>query len=134
MTIYVLDTNIISLLIRRDRNVQSQYQLRVGHEDTVIGCPMVWHETRRGLLAKDAKAQMRRFQSLFASFEWQNYIRDDWSLAADWWAQRRATGRPIPDADLLIAVFAYNRNAILVSDNEKDFDVLSANIDNWKRP
>jgi predicted nucleic acid-binding protein len=99
----------------------------------VLGCPMVWHEVRRGLLARDAKAQMALFENLFATFQWQDYTRDDWSLAAEWWAQRRAAGQPIADADLLIAVFAHNRNAALVTDNEKDFADLGVNVENWRQ-
>ena len=35
--------------------------------------------------------------------------------------------------DLLIAVFAHNRNASLVTDNEKDFVELDITIENWKK-
>lgn len=68
-----------------------------------------------------------------ASFEWQDYRRDDWALAAELWAQRRALGRPIADADLLIAVFARNRDAVLVTDNEKDFVDLGVKVENWMK-
>lgn len=92
---------------------------------------MVWHEIRRGLLAKDAKLQMRLFEILFDQFEWQDYQRDDWTRAAELWVKRRKQGAPISDADLLIAVFALNRNAILVTNNEKDFIGLGVSIENW---
>jgi predicted nucleic acid-binding protein len=75
---------------------------------------------------------MERFSLLFSTFLWQDFTRDDWALAADLWTARRAQGIPVNDADLLIAVFARNRNAILISDNEKDFVSLDVPIQNWK--
>lgn len=52
---------------------------------------------------------------------------------AELWAERQRTGRPIADADLLIAVQAERLRAILVTDNEKDFEGLGLRIDNWRK-
>lgn len=93
---------------------------------------MVWYEVRRGLLAKDAQSQMKNFEKLFSLYIWQDYTPKDWELASTLWAQRRTSGRPVADADLFIAVFAINRNAVLVTDNEKDFDGLGVQVENWK--
>lgn len=128
---YVLDTNIVSLIVKRDAVVVHQFDAQIKNTDVLLGCPVVWYEARRGLLANDARSQMSRFSVLFESFIWQDYTRDDWTLAAQWWANRRAAGRPIADADLLIAVFTYNRDAVLVTDNEKDFAGLSVTVENW---
>lgn len=128
---YVLDTNIVSLIVKRDVTVVNQFDTQVTDEDVLLGCPVVWYEARRGLLANDARSQMARFRTLFESFTWQDYTQDDWTLAAQWWANRRAVGKPIADADLLIAVFTYNRNAILITDNEKDFTGLGVTVENW---
>lgn len=34
-------------------------------------------------------------------------------------------------ADLLMAVFTYNRNAVLITDNQKDFIGLGVSVENW---
>ncbi len=128
---YVLDTNIISLLLRRNEAVTKRYRLARLADDTIIGCPIVWYELQRGLLAQDAQKQIGQFATLFATFIWQEYARNDWELAADLWRQRRVQGLPIADADLFIAVFARNRSATLDTDNEKDFAQLGVNIENW---
>jgi len=86
------------------------------------------------LLARGAQSQIKRFKILFDSFEWQDYSAGDWDIAAQWWVRRRTQGTPIGDADLLIAVFAYNRGAILVTDNEKDFTGLGVTVENRMRP
>ncbi len=131
MTNYVLDTNIVSLILRRNASVDERFNQVLTPNNLILGCPTVWYELRRGLLAKDAKAQMKRFEALYATFEWQDYASADWHLAANLWLGRRTLGIPIGDADLLIGVFARNRNAVLVTDNEKDFVNLDIVLANW---
>lgn len=129
---YVLDTNIISLLIAPDPVMRDTMKQRVTDDDQILGCPMVWHEVLRGLRAKDARRKLGSFQVVFATFEWEDYTRRDWDLAATLWASRRMSGLPIQDGDLLIAAFTLNRNAILVTDNTKDFSGLNLNLENWR--
>jgi len=76
---------------------------------------------------------MQYFQRLFATFVWQDYTRNDWEQAATLWVHRRVKGLPIGDADLLIGVFALNRDAVLVTNNEKDFAGLGITVENWMR-
>lgn len=134
MVNYVFDANIVTFLLKKDPITSQRLQHQLQPQDTLIGCPLVWFEIRRGLLEKNAPAQLKRLKHLFGLMQWQDFTRADWQLASDWWVQRRTVGRPIEDADLLIAVFAHNRNAVLVTDNEKDFDLLAVTIENWKRP
>ena len=133
MTNYVLDTNIISLALRsQNSNAFIRLSKAITPGNMVLGCPVVWYEVRRGLLAKDARTQINYFEDMFKTFVWHDYTADDWKLASELWPQRRAQGLPISDADLLIGVFARNRNAILVTDNEKDFVNLGVTMENWK--
>ncbi|MFN8421466.1 MAG: PIN domain-containing protein [Anaerolineae bacterium] len=127
-----MDTNIISLLLRENANVVARMDVVTNEQNRFIGCPTVWYEVRRGLLTRDAKKQAAKFEALFNIFEWQDYATDDWKLASELWARRVLMGRPVSDADLLIAVFAINRDAVLVTDNEKDFAELGAKVENWK--
>ena len=134
MTDYVLDSNIIShALHSRTSPVFERLKQVMTPENLVIGCPVVWYEVRRGLLAKDATSKMGYFEAMFATFAWQDFTPADWNVAATLWVQRRAQGIPIDDADLLIGVFARNRNAVLASDNEKDFVNLGIVVENWTK-
>jgi tRNA(fMet)-specific endonuclease VapC len=133
MMCYVLDTNIVSLLIRQNSHVVQRFDSLALTPNAFIACPMVWYEVQRGLLTRDAKLQMRHFVRLFNLFEWQDYGPDDWRLAAQWWTERRRQGLPIHDADVLIAAFTHNRQAALVTDNEKDFVNLNVQLENWAK-
>jgi predicted nucleic acid-binding protein len=86
MASYVLDTNIVSLILRGDTQVRENFEKIVNPDNIILGCPVVWYELRRGLVAKDARRQVRRFEALFATFQWQNLTFRDWSLAATLWA------------------------------------------------
>ncbi|MCC7448215.1 MAG: PIN domain-containing protein [Anaerolineae bacterium] len=131
MNNYVLDTNIISLILRNDIPVRRRFRQMLATNALILACPVVWYEVYRGLLTRDAKSQMTHFRNLFDGFVWQDYTQEDWSLASELWKQRRNQGLPIGDADLLIVVFARNRNATFVTDNEKDFTGLGVTIENW---
>jgi predicted nucleic acid-binding protein len=134
MTAYVLDTNIVSFIMRRDADVKAQFDTHNIAANEFILCPTVWYEVRRGLIYRDAKNQLNFVTAWLARFSWQDYTREDWRLAAETWARLRASGRQMADADLLIAVFALNRNAVLVTDNTADFAGLPLTLDNWKTP
>jgi len=131
---HVLDTNIVSLLLRGDPLVTERFTAILTPDNLIIACPLVWYEVRRGLLKRDARRQMSRFEELFQAFIWQDYTVADWTLAAELWAQRQTQGSPIADADLLIGVFARRRSAILATNNESDFLSLGVSIENWTKP
>jgi predicted nucleic acid-binding protein len=92
MSRYVLDTNIVSLYLRRDSHVLTRLQQTYAADESILGCPVVWYEVRRGLIATDARKRMERFEKLFGTFIWDDYTREDWALAATLWrhAARRA--------------------------------------------
>jgi predicted nucleic acid-binding protein len=132
MTVYCLDTNTLSFLVRNEEPVVTRFTAALAKPNIVLICPFVWFEVQRGLLARDAKSQFAYAETLIGKLVWRDYERQDWELAARLWMKRRLAGRPIADADLLIAVFAINRDAVLVTDNERDFAELGAKVQNWK--
>jgi predicted nucleic acid-binding protein len=76
---------------------------------------------------------MAFFDRLSPKFVWRDLERQDWEEAARLWAEREKAGQPISDADLMIAVQARRLGAILVTDNEKDFDDLGVKVENWRK-
>ncbi|MBI5301450.1 MAG: hypothetical protein HY868_04880 [Chloroflexi bacterium] len=69
---------------------------------------------------------------MIPKFVWHEVEPQDWARAAQLWSQRELDGRPIADADVLIAAQVKRLGAILVTDNEKDFDDLGLQVENWK--
>ncbi len=55
-----------------------------------------------------------------------------WNYAAQVWARFRSRGRPLDDdADLLIAAYARQLQATLVTNNTRDFEGLGVRLANW---
>lgn len=132
MSSYVLDTNIITSVLRPDKDIENRYLKVLSDGHTFIGCPVVYYEVKRGLLAQDNRRKMALFESMFYDvFEWRDYTKNDWILASGLWAKRKTLGRPIEDADLFIAVFALNNNATIVTNNTKDFAELGVTLEDW---
>ena len=132
MTAYLLDTNILSLLLRRNAVVGQRAEAAFAANTVIVLSPVVFYEVKRGLLKRDAKKQMEFFERLIPKFIWQDFERHDWKEAAQLWASQMNQGAPIEDADLLIAAQAKRLGAILVTDNEKDFDDLGVKTENWR--
>ncbi|MBI4788755.1 MAG: PIN domain-containing protein [Chloroflexi bacterium] len=133
MNTYLLDTNIVSGIIRKELAPAQRLRAAIVAEDTVYLSAVVYYECKRGLLKRDANKQMDALEHVSEELAWGDVLRKDWEDAAQSWANRFNAGAPIEDADLLIAVQAKRLNAILVTDNEKDFDGLGISIENWRK-
>ena len=130
-THYVLDTNMLTSILRKDLRVIPRVKSVLSVNGDFILCPVVFYEIYRGLLYQDARKQMLFFLNYTSTFIWDDLTREDWQLAAQHWAELRSRGLQIEDADLLIGVYALKRNAVLVTDNRKHFDWVDIPVENW---
>src|SRR5258705_2971126 len=131
MSLYVLDTNIISLLLRHDNAALGRLEAILSDDNLIIGCPLVWYEVQRGLLKRDARRLLQQFKALFEAFAWQDYTSADWVLASQFWVDRQKQGLAIADVDLLIGSFPRTRHPVLINNNVADFLHLSVQIQIW---
>jgi predicted nucleic acid-binding protein len=112
----------------------------------ILGCRVLVHTTILPHLGLDklknrltsdqwAEGKLRRLDQITPFFVWNDLTQDDWLLAADTWATLTMQGRSPGDADLLIAVFAARRRAVLVTNNVRHFSVLAdplrLTLQNW---
>ncbi len=132
-TRYVLDTNILTALLRYEPKPIAQAQSAWDAEADILLCPVVFYEALRGLLHRDAKKQVQLFLNYTTALIWDEFNQADWDRAAQLWAELRRRGEQTEDADLLIGVYALQRGAIVVTDNEKDFIRLGVAVENWRR-
>ena len=59
MTAYLLDTNIISAILRKDVMVEERLRQTVPAQDTIWLSAVVFYESKRGLLKRDARLCMQ---------------------------------------------------------------------------
>ena len=131
MARFVLDTNIISQILRRNATVLGRLGETADDGDDLFMCPVVFYELWRGLSYHGAERQLDELNAFARTLQWVDYDRVMWVDAARLWADERRRGRPHDDADLLIAGFARRLRATLVTNNTTDFADLGVPIDDW---
>ena len=130
-TRYVLDTNILTALLRYETK-SVEYTARAAAANAeILLCPVVFYEALRGLLHRDAQKQKQHLLDYAAAFIWEDFDRTDWEKAAELWATLRSQGMQVGDADLLIGVYAIQRQAIVITANERHFVPLGIQTENW---
>lgn len=61
MSMYALDTNIISFSLKENKTVVDNIRAALKDGHSIIIPPIVYYEVRRGLLKKDARKQTAAF-------------------------------------------------------------------------
>jgi tRNA(fMet)-specific endonuclease VapC len=128
---FVLDTNIISQILRRNAPALARLGEAADHDDDLFMCPVVFYELWRGLSYRGADRQLEELTAFARTLQWIDYDRAMWVEAAGLWADRRRHGRTHDDADLLIAAFSRRLRATLVTNNTADFTDLDVPVVDW---
>ena len=92
---------------------------------------VVHYQITRYLKLKGATRVQRFYEQLVSGWSVVGLEEADWDTAADLWAQRHRVGKPIEDADLLIAVIALKTGATIVTNNTRHFEGLGVAVENW---
>ena len=131
MARFVLDTNTISQILRRNAAAITHLSEAARHDDDLYMCPVVFYEIWRGLLDRRANRQLAEFNTFARTLNWVDYDRPMWMAAAELWADQRRRGRTHDDADLLIAAFTRRLRATLATNNTADFVDLDVPLVDW---
>jgi tRNA(fMet)-specific endonuclease VapC len=127
---YLLDTNIVTAILRSDPCVMANLREVANANDRVLFSVAVYYEIKRGLLKHDALHRLARFEELVRHWEWLNVERHHWEAAAVLWAQCQKAGIAATDVDLLLAVQASYAGAILVT-HDNDFRRFDVECEDW---
>lgn len=108
MTIYVLDTNIVSFYLKGNETVENNIISALANGDNILVAPIAYYEIKRGLLAIGSQKRLSEFENfcqLFGIGQLDNSVLD---TAAKIYAEQRRLGYMIEDADIFIAAFCKN--------------------------
>jgi len=129
---YLLDTNIVSLIIKRDLKVYQKIEdVKAQRKSIFISC-ITYFEVKRGFLAVAAPKQRERFNQLCQDY--QIILLDDLAIlekAAEIHAHLRLRGLPIQTEDILIAATAIVKSLIVVSNDGDLLRVEGLSLENW---
>ncbi len=133
MTRYLLDTNIVSDLVRNPQGKIAQRIRKVG-EQRVSTSIIVAAELRYGA-AKKASIRLRaQVEAVLGAIEVLPFETPADAAYGSLRARLEHTGRLIGANDLLIAAHVLALGYILVSDNEREFArIHDLRLENWLR-
>ncbi len=131
MTRYMLDTNIISDLIRNPRGKAAKRIARVG-EDNICTSIIVAAELRYGCAKSGSQRLLKAVEDLLGEI---NVLAFDVPADANYGeirAELETAGKPIGGNDLLIAAHAYAIGAAVVTANTGEFKrIRGLKVENW---
>jgi tRNA(fMet)-specific endonuclease VapC len=130
---YLLDTNVLSDVIRHPEGRTSQRVERAG-AGNVFTSIVVAAELRFGAVKSGSDRMMKRIENLLRQIDvapLESPVDHHYGRAR---AAVEKAGTPIGRNDLLIAAHALATDSILVTDNVKEFSrVPGLKIENWLR-
>jgi tRNA(fMet)-specific endonuclease VapC len=132
----LLDTDTLSTIMRGANPAAQQRAAQYLSEFSSFKFSLITrYEVLRGLKAKGAQRQLNDFER-FCSLNDVLPVTDEVIIcAADYYADLRRRGRPIGDADLLIAATAAVYGLVLVSTNTAHFSrIKGLALDCWTTP
>lgn len=128
----LLDTDILSAIMRREASaVEGARAYLAVHPKLPISL-FTRYEILRGLKAKNATAQLKRFDVLCQSLQILPVTDEIIERAADIYADLHRRGQLIDDADILIAATALEHEMVLATNNTKHHSHIQGLVlENW---
>ncbi len=130
---YLLDTNIVSDLVRNPRGRVQSHLAKVGDQQ-VFTSIIVAGELRYGAARKHSTRLTAQLETVLGSLEILPLDAPVDRIYGDLRAELEAIGKPIGANDMLIAAHALALGCTLVTDNEREFArVKPLSLENWLR-
>jgi len=133
MSIYALDSNIISYMLKNDVDVISRYRQESDRGNSFVILPIIYYEIQRWLLSKKLNKKIALFNNLCHETEQVEFNKAIWHKAAQICATLYQRGTPIDDSDIFIAAFCLENDYTLVTNNTRHFEHFDGlKFVNWK--
>lgn len=130
---YLLDTNIISDLVRNPQGKIAEHIFKVG-EAQVCTSIIVAAELRYGAEKKGSARLSSQLEAVLGALEILPLAKPADVSYGSIRTQLETAGKPIGGNDLIIAAHALALGCTLVTDNEKEFSrVKGLTMENWLR-
>jgi tRNA(fMet)-specific endonuclease VapC len=129
---YLLDSNIVSYILKKNATLNNKLrEVNIQGGKIFISC-ITYYEIKRGLISINAVKQLAEFDMFFQKY--QTLFLDDLEIiekSCEIHAQLKVKGKPIQDADVLIAATAITRGLILVSNDSDLSRIAGLKLENW---
>ncbi len=130
--LYMLDTNICSYIIRNKPKYIKDKLKQVEKEHTIALSTIVVSELIYGAKKKDSEKLLNLILSFVENFVIIDFDRDGALHYAKIRAELESNGETIGSNDLFIAASAMANDAILITNNTREFErIRGLRCDNW---
>lgn len=131
---YLLDTNIVSALVRSPRGPVTE-RVRAAGEDNVCTSIIVAAELRYGASKKGSQRLTSQLELVLGRLEVLPFEPRADAVYGDIRLQLERAGTPIGGNDLLIGAHALAVGCAVVTDNEREFQrIAGLRVENWLHP
>ena len=128
----LIDTDILSMFFRGNRNVKANFATYLSEYDEISFSIVSYYEIISGLKHRDAHRQMDSFIEFSSLNNILPLTIESTTKSAEIYADLRKKGTPVDDIDLLIAGVALENNLIVVTNNVNHFDRIDGlTVENW---
>jgi len=128
----LLDTDTLSAMMRTHPAVMERAKSYLEVHGVLTFSLITRYEILRGLKAKEASSRIEAFDRLCAVSDVLPLTESIVDRAADIYADLRARGELIGDADILIAATALTHGLAVATNNDKHFKRVSGlDVENW---
>ncbi len=131
--LYLLDTNVLSHLVRQPQGPVAKHIADVG-EENVLTSVIVACELRYGVAKRGSRRLTRQLEAVLGALTIRPLDSDVEHLYASIRVALEKRGTPIGAHDMLIAAHARAIEAVCVTDNVAEFKRVPAlKVENWLR-
>jgi predicted nucleic acid-binding protein len=132
MTDYALDTDTVSFILRKQKNVVDKLNETVSAGDTIHIPPLVYFEMTRYLILKNAAAQQKVFDLLYSATGILPLEQAELDAASKLYAALTVKGITVESSDILIAAHCIHHGFTLVTNNTGHFSKIPGlSMINW---
>jgi tRNA(fMet)-specific endonuclease VapC len=130
--VLILDTNIVSLLVRSSESVLVQYDNALDRGETLGISAITHYELKRGAFDPRFARKKVTLESFLENLELIIPDFHTYEVAAEIWWDLKQAGTKLEDNDILIAATAMSFGETLISDNTKHFErIKGLKLENW---
>ena len=131
----LLDTDILSAIMRRDARASKDSRAYLSEYKVLTFSTITRYEILRGLKAKGAAKQLAAFETFCAANVILPLTDNIVLQASDTYAELYRQGKLIGDADILIAATALVHGLVLVTNNTSHFKrIAGLTVATWLTP
>jgi len=131
MTIYTLDSNIVSYYLKNNINLVERVDAEIKNNCIVIS-PIVYYEINNWLLKNNSKKKAAIFEKMCSDKGIGIIDKNTLDIASKIFIKLRRNGINIGDTDILIAAWCLQNDLVLVTNNLKHFDNIEhLKVTNW---